>query len=59
MISFIDDNLSVYEICHYLTQNEKDVFMEWRSQLRDTRAKIAVDRRINRLELGNFGDHRF
>ena len=49
----------MYEILHYLTRNEKDVFMEWRLQLRDTKAKIAVDRRINRMELGNFGDHRF
>ena len=27
--------------------------------MRDTTAKIAVDRRINRMELGNFGDHKF
>jgi putative addiction module killer protein len=49
----------VYEIWHYLTQSEKDVFMEWRRQLRDTKARIAVDRRINRVELGNLGDRRF
>jgi len=49
----------VYEIRHYLTRNEKDVYMEWRRQLRDGKAKIAVDRRINRIELGNFGDHKF
>jgi putative addiction module killer protein len=49
----------MYEIRHYLTKNDKDVYMEWRRQLRDTHAKIAVDRRINRIELGNFGDHRF
>jgi putative addiction module killer protein len=59
IVSSINDNLSVYEIRHYLTRSEKDVFMEWRRQLRDTGAKIAVDRRINRLELGNFGDHKF
>jgi putative addiction module killer protein len=49
----------VYEIRHYLTRNQKDVFMEWHRQLRDTEAKIAVDRRVNRIELGNFGDHKF
>ncbi len=49
----------MYEIRHYLAQNEKDVYMEWRRKLRDTRARIAIDRRINRIELGNFGDHRF
>lgn len=32
--------------------------MEWRRQLRDTVARIAVDRRVNRMELGNFGDHK-
>ena len=49
----------MYEIRHYLTENEKDVYMDWRRKLRDMNAKIAVDRRINRIELGNFGDHRF
>ena len=48
----------MYEIRHYLTHNNKDVFMEWRKRLRDTQAKIAIDRRVNRIELGNFGDHR-
>ena len=46
--SFINDNSLLYEIRHYLTQSEKDAFMEWRRQFRNTRAKIAVDRRINR-----------
>jgi putative addiction module killer protein len=49
----------VYEIRHYLTRNQKDVFMEWRRQLSDTKAMVAVDRRVNRIELGNFGDHKF
>ena len=57
--SFINDNYRVYEIRHYLTQSEKDLFMEWRRQIRDTKASMAIDRRINRMELGNFGDHRF
>jgi putative addiction module killer protein len=33
--------------------------MESHCQLRDTKARIAVDRRINRIELGNFDDQRF
>lgn len=33
--------------------------MEWRNGIRETRARIAIDRRINRMELGNFGDHKF
>jgi putative addiction module killer protein len=59
MNSFINDNKSVYEIRHYVTPERKDVYMEWHRQLRDTKARIAVDRRINRIELGNFGDHKF
>ena len=49
----------MYEICHYLSKSQKDVFVEWRRQIRDTKARIAVDRRINRIEQGNFGDHKF
>lgn len=49
----------MYEIRHYLTPDKKDVFMEWRLRLRDMQAKITIDRRINRMELGNFGDHKF
>jgi putative component of toxin-antitoxin plasmid stabilization module len=41
----------VYEIRHYLTTGQKDVFMEWRRQIRDPKARVAVDRRINRIEL--------
>lgn len=49
----------MYEIHHYLTQNANDVYEEWHTRLRDIRARIAIDRRINRIELGNFGDHKF
>lgn len=49
----------MYEIRHYLTRSEKDLFMQWRRELRDTKARIAVDRRVSRMELGNFGDHKF
>jgi putative addiction module killer protein len=48
----------MYEIRHYLTRNQKDVYMEWRRKIRDTKAGISVDRRVNRIELGNFGDHK-
>ncbi len=27
--------------------------------LRDQIAKVTIDRRVNRIELGNFGDHKF
>ena len=57
--SSINDTGVVFEVRHYLTKSQKDIFMEWRRKLRDTNARIAVDRRISRLELGNFGDHKF
>lgn len=49
----------MYEILHYLTSDEKDVYLDWLSKQRDTIARVAIDRRINRVELGNFGDHKF
>ena len=49
----------MYEIRHYLTPDQKDLYLEWHRKLRDTKARIAIDRRINRIESGNFGDHKF
>jgi putative addiction module killer protein len=48
----------VLEIHHYLTHEGKDPYQQWYEKLRDIKARIAVDRRINRIELGNFGDHK-
>lgn len=45
---------------HYLTADEqRDPYMEWLRRMRDAQARIAVIRRIARIEHGNFGDHRF
>ena len=49
----------MYEIRHYLTEDDKDVYLEWLKIQRDTVAKIVIVKRINRIELGNFGDHEF
>jgi putative addiction module killer protein len=46
----------VASIRHYLTPDGKDVYQAWYEKLRDVKARIAIDRRINRLELDNFGD---
>ncbi|MBV8046901.1 MAG: type II toxin-antitoxin system RelE/ParE family toxin [Paludibacterium sp.] len=46
------------EIRHYLDREGRDHFAKWREKLRDIKAKIAIDRRIMRVELGNFGDHK-
>ncbi len=47
------------EIHHYLLPDGQDIFINWLEKLKDTTAKIAIVRRINRIELGNFGDHKF
>lgn len=49
----------MYQIRHYLTHDEKDIFLDWFSKLRDMTAKITINRRVNRIEQGNFGDHKF
>lgn len=48
----------MFEIKHYITDDGRDVFDDWRAQVKDSKAKIAIDRRIYRAELGNFGDHK-
>ena len=55
----MNENSAKYEIRHYLTSDEKDLYLERHRKLRDTKARIAIDRRVNRIELGNFGDHKF
>jgi putative addiction module killer protein len=47
-----------YQVRHFVTLNGRDPFSEWRNSIQDSRTRIAIDRRINRLVLGNFGDHR-
>ncbi|MBB6153687.1 putative addiction module killer protein [Pseudomonas sp. JAI115] len=46
------------EIRHYIDYTGADPFADWREQVRDIKARIAIDRRIMRVELGNFGDHK-
>ncbi len=49
----------MYEVLHYITSDGKDFYLNWLLKLRDTKARIAIGRRVNRIELGNFGDHKF
>ncbi len=44
------------EIRHYLNREGRNPFLDWLSDLRDPIAKVAIVRRLNRLEQGNFGD---
>ncbi|CAM3831528.1 Putative addiction module killer protein OS=Castellaniella defragrans OX=75697 GN=HNR28_000762 PE=4 SV=1 [Castellaniella denitrificans] len=49
-----------YRIEHYLTADgQDDVYLNWLRRVRDLQAKVAVIRRVNRIEQGNFGDHKF
>ena len=49
-----------YRIEHYLTvDGQKDLYIDWLSHLRDDKAKVAIIRRVARIEQGNFGDHKF
>jgi putative addiction module killer protein len=50
----------MYEIKHYVTtEDQRDVYVDWLEKLKDVTAKIAVVRRVARMESGNFGDHKF
>lgn len=50
----------MYQIEHYLTAREQqDLYIDWLRRLRDSRVRIAVIRRLARVEQGNFGDHKF
>ena len=45
-------------IRHYLTADERDVFMEFLKDIRDPIAKAKIASRVNRMASGNFGDHK-
>lgn len=49
----------MYTIRNYVDSAGKDVLFEWQRKLSDSIAKMSIDRRIYRLEQGNFGDHKF
>ncbi len=49
----------MYGILHFLATDGRDVYEEWITKLQDYQAIAAVDRRVARIEDGNFGDHKF
>ena len=49
----------MHQIVHYLDENGNDLYQSWLDSLRDRVAKIAVIKRIARIEAGLFGDHAF
>jgi putative addiction module killer protein len=48
----------VYEIRTYVTPEGKDVFAQWFKKLRNHQAMVAIDRRVDGMSEGNFGDHK-
>lgn len=47
------------EIRHYLTVSGRDIYQAWLDDLKDVRARVAIQRRVDRLTAGNYGDHKF
>ena len=41
----------------YLIKQTK-IFSKWLTKLKDMQGKVAILRRIDRMKLGNFGDHK-
>lgn len=49
----------MYELLHYVDASNNDIFQEWLNELRDRVARIAVQRRVDRLARGHVGDCKF
>ena len=48
----------MYRVVHYLDVHGKDHFQTWLDSLRDRQAKVAIIRRVARLEIGLTGDQK-
>ncbi|MBI5923843.1 MAG: type II toxin-antitoxin system RelE/ParE family toxin [Betaproteobacteria bacterium] len=49
----------MHQIVHYLDESGNDLYQSWLDSLRDRVAKIAVIRRVARVEAGLLGDHAY
>jgi putative addiction module killer protein len=47
------------EIHHYLTSAGTDPYQRGLDELKDLRGRVTIQRRIDRIANGNFGDHQF
>ena len=47
------------QVFHYLDASGKDLFQRWLDKLKDMRARVAMQRRIDRLIAGNFGNSEY
>jgi putative addiction module killer protein len=46
------------ELRRYVADDGRVPFGEWLDGLRDLRTRAVIDKRLTRVSLGNFGDHR-
>ena len=37
---------------------QTNIFLKWLSKLKDTKGKVSILRRVDRMKLGNFGDYK-
>ncbi len=42
---------------YYLTEDGKRPFIDWLESLKDFKARTRIEIRLDRVGLGNFGDH--
>ena len=47
------------EIRHYVTATGRDPYQQWLDGLKDLKGRVIIQRRIDRVANGTFGDHRF
>ena len=48
---------SARELELYVTEEGRAPFTEWLNSLRDIRGRVKIRTRLDRVQLGNFGDH--
>lgn len=46
----------MHKVIHYLDEAENDLYQSWLESLRDRVAKVAIIKRVARMEVGLFGD---
>jgi putative addiction module killer protein len=46
------------EVRHYLTATGRDPYQSWLDRLKDLQARVAIQRRVDRIAAGHFGDHK-
>ena len=47
------------ELLHYLTASGNDPYQQWLDALKDLKGRVIIQRRVDRVVSGNFGDHKF